>query len=368
MLAFLGLCVDSDIVADSDSSLAHPEQIAFFLVESWLKLLNAARADPAFGNLFKPRPFANLVAAARTNPVVMLNLWGNQCDALILRNESQSQPLEDPTADPPRLTWCLTGPTAFFPLHAAGLYVDDTPGTKAFEFVASSYTPTLSILADANNALTREPENPFMGVLAVSLPHTPGLPSIPNTVTEVEALHKAVQESDDSIPWQWLNSAAATKAAVLEGMKTSSWVHLACHARQYPLNASESAFVLADGETLSLADVGQHASAGGELAFLSACQTASGDADLSEEGVHLAAGMLVAGYRSVIASAWSVGDRDARDVSEAVYRRLLTGGRANRTGAALALHHATQELREKLRKSLRTHEFLRWAPFIHLGI
>jgi len=184
---------------------------------------------------------------------------------------------------------------------------------------------------------------------------------IPNTVYEVEALIKAL---DGIVPSQWLKGAQVTKEAVLSGMESSTWVHLACHARQYPLHTSESAFILANGETLSLADISARVSADGELAFLSACQTAAGDFDLSEEGVHLTAGMLVAGYRSVIATTWSVCDRDAPVVAKAVYQRLLDGGQVNRTGTALALHHATRFLRGTLGEN----EFMRWAPFIHLGI
>jgi CHAT domain-containing protein len=245
-------------------------------------------------------------------------------------------------------------------LHAAGLYDSQEKGTKTYEYVASSYTPTLSILADANVALSREPE-PFQGILAVSQPNADGQAPIPKTVDEVKAFIKAV---DGTVAVKWLNGAEATKEAVLSGMQSSTWVHLACHARQYPLNTSESAFMLANSETLSLADISERASANGELAFLSACQTAAGDFDLSEEGVHLAAGMLVAGYRSVIATTWSVRDEDAPLVAEAVYQRLLDGGQVNRTGTALALHHATRLLREKVGED----QFMRWAPFIHLGI
>jgi CHAT domain-containing protein len=180
-------------------------------------------------------------------------------------------------------------------------------------------------------------------------------------VDEIEALVKAI---DGAVPLQWLNGAQATAEAVLSGMETSTWVHLACHAHQYPLRSSESAFMLADGETLSLADISARVAADGELAFLSACQTAAGDFDLSEEGVHLAAGMLVAGYRSVIATSWSVRDEDAPVVAAAVYKMLLEGGAVKRRGTALALHHGTRLLREKVGDE----QAMRWAPFIHLGI
>ncbi|KJA22418.1 hypothetical protein HYPSUDRAFT_67092 [Hypholoma sublateritium FD-334 SS-4] len=438
--AFLGLCVYVDVVGDKGVTIAHPEQLAYLLLEEWLKVRNAASNDPIFKDLFKERSFDHLLNAARTTPVVMLNLWGSQCNALILYGEGRSEcfrldgvteefaaklqtnfrdglqsahfrsrgdealeehrgdgvamrssiihrvlaalwhmivkpildkmklsPIENPELDPPRLTWCPTGPTSFFPLHAAGLYgVSQVKGTKIFEYVASSYTPTLSILADTNIALSREPE-PFKGILAISQPAMDGQTPIPMTVSEVEALiaaTTAVKVVDDNIKVQWLKDAEVTKEAVLSGMESSTWVHLACHARQYPLNTSESAFMLANGEMLSLADISTHVASNGELAFLSACQTAAGDFDLSEEGVHLAAGMLVAGYRGVIATTWSVRDQDAPIVAAAVYRRLLDGGNINRSDTALALHHGARLLREQVGQD----EVMRWAPFIHLGI
>lgn len=48
-----------------------------------------------------------------------------------------------------------------------------------------------------------------------------------------------------------------------------------------------------------------------ELAFLSACQTAVGDEKIPEESAHLAAGMMVVGFKGVVATMWSIGDADA---------------------------------------------------------
>lgn len=56
-----------------------------------------------------------------------------------------------------------------------------------------------------------------------------------------------------------------------------------------------------------------------DFAYLSACQTATGDKSLVEESVHLAAGMLMAGYQSVIATLWSIRDVDAPLIADEVY-------------------------------------------------
>jgi hypothetical protein len=89
LLAFLGVCVDADLEPDGHASVAHPERMAYQLLERWLALVREARTDPMFGDLFKPTPFLSLLSAARATPVVMLSLWGSQCDALIIHSNSE---------------------------------------------------------------------------------------------------------------------------------------------------------------------------------------------------------------------------------------------------------------------------------------
>ncbi|CEL54882.1 hypothetical protein RSOLAG1IB_07374 [Rhizoctonia solani AG-1 IB] len=96
----------------------------------------------------------------------------------------------------------------------------------------------------------------------------------------------------------------ATTVAVLNAMEQHDWVHLACHAHQSVADATESGFFLHDG-TLDLASINQRSFGSKGLAFLSACQTATGDEKLPDEAIHLASGMLMAGYRSVIATMWT---------------------------------------------------------------
>jgi CHAT domain-containing protein len=100
------------------------------------------------------------------------------------------------------------------------------------------------------------------------------------------------------------------------------------------------------------------------LAFLSACQTATGDKKLADEAVHLASGMLIAGYPSVIATMWAVGDSDAPFIADKFYGKLLERGRTESRGAARALHLAVEELR----KEIGDDKFESWVPFIHIGL
>ena len=61
-----------------------------------------------------------------------------------------------------------------------------------------------------------------------------------------------------------------------------------------------------------------------QFAFLSACQTATGDEILvAQEAVDLAAGMLSVGFRGVIGTMWSMMVSDGPVVADEVYSHLL---------------------------------------------
>jgi CHAT domain-containing protein len=147
-------------------------------------------------------------------------------------------------------------------------------------------------------------------------------------------------------------------------MRDSSWVHFACHGVQDVLRPTQSALLLAGGSKLTLSNIIQLALPHAELAYLSACQTAMGDKPLQEESVHLAAGMLSAGYCGVIATMWTIRDQDAPQVASDVYEHLFRTSPPDTTKAAEALHLAVQ----KLQKGPNKKGFHCWVPFIHFGV
>ena len=88
-------------------------------------------------------------------------------------------------------------------------------------------------------------------------------------------------------------------------MKSYSCIHFACHAKQNAKQPLKSGFSLYDGQ-LELSSIIQQRLVGVDFsAFLSASQTNAGGERLSEEAVHLAAGMLAAGCRGAVATMWS---------------------------------------------------------------
>ncbi|CAE7200089.1 unnamed protein product [Rhizoctonia solani] len=254
----------------------------------------------------------------------------------------------------PHITWCPTGAASFLPLHAAGDY-DQPTGSRVFDYVISSYTPTLTaLLASTPSTLSCNSQ-----VLSIGQPNTPGHNELPGTITELKHIKAHVE---NRAGYSELTGAQATAEAVLNAMEQHDWVHLACHAHQNVYDPTKSGFFLHDG-TLDLVAINRRSFKNKGLAFLSACQTAKGDETLPNEAVHLASGMLMAGYSSVIATMWSVGDTEAPFVADKVYGQLMKTGTLGNGEAGRALHDAVEALRGRVGEK----DFGLWVPFIHIG-
>ena len=126
----------------------------------------------------------------------------------------------------------------------------------------------------------------------------------------------------------------------------------------------KSSFLLHDGR-LELSKIASKKLSAGQLAFLSACHAASGLKDLPGEAMHLATGIQFAGFPSVIATMWTIQDKDAPKVAYETYSYLLRNGidGYDPSDAATALNRAVLALREDPAVTID-----RWAPFVHFGI
>ena len=249
----------------------------------------------------------------------------------------------------------------FLPIHAAGFY--DTqhsqPGHNVSDFVISSYAPTLSILAPSPTPNVAPSGD--LRLLAVRQPPSDGLSPLPGVATELEHI-RAVIRTSPSAYTTLLESSVGTVEEVLDLMKEADWVHFSCHGIQDDTRPTSSGLCLADGRRLKISDIVALSRPRGGLAFLSACQTAMGDEDLSDEAIHIAAGMLFAGYGGVIGTMWSISDELAPRVARDVYEQLFrNGARPDYREAARALHGAIGRLRVGA-------PFDTWLPFIHVGL
>ena len=262
-----------------------------------------------------------------------------------------------------RIFWCPTGPFVFLPIHAAGLYgtQHSQPGHKVSDFVVSSYLPTLSILALSPDAAVAPSGD--LRFLAVRQPPSDGQSRLPGVDTELEHI-KAVIKSSPSVCTTLMESSVGTVEEVLSLMKQADWVHFACHGIQDAASAIDSGLCLADERSLKLSDIVALSRPRGGLAFLSACQTAMGNERLSDEAIHIAAGMLFAGYGGVVGTMWSISDELAPEVARDVYAQLFRNDtRPDYREAARALHDAIGRLRDSGEAS-----FVGWLPFIHVGL
>lgn len=252
----------------------------------------------------------------------------------------------------PRLWWCPTGPLTLLPIHAAGRH--RTPGAAVLDRVVSSYTPTLRALVAARSGEGEQPQGPAR-MLFVGMPATPGQADLPNVHVEEELITGLFGSRCTPLVGE-----SATRAAVLADLTTHSWVHFACHGEQNLADPSRGGVLVQDGP-LTVTDLSAQQYRG-EFAYLSGCKTAVGGVNLPDEAITLAAALHYTGFRHVIATLWSVWDRDAARVARAVYQAVAPGGVLHADGAARALHHAVRDLR-----AARPGRPSAWTPFTHTG-
>ena len=279
--------------------------------------------------------------------------------------------------DWPRVWWCPTGPATVLPLHAAGRHprtamqyaaigetralADSVAGR-----VISSYTQTLTTLAQTRI----RPSPDQVRQLAVGVPETPGYAPdtspLPAVSDELQVVARYLPTPEHATH---LLGPTATRQAVTGALPNHSWLHLSCHGVQHPADASLSAFLLHD-QPLTLADLTALNLDTIDLAYLAACETATGDLRLLDEALHLAGALQLAGYRHVLATMWSISDAAAPAMADITYAYLLHSApdrsiptdRPQADRAPYALHHAVTRLRQA-----RPDEPLLWAPYIHLG-
>ncbi|CCM03325.1 uncharacterized protein FIBRA_05453 [Fibroporia radiculosa] len=323
------------LLAESDDVLHVPlPDITYEQVENLQKSLNKLLASHGRVISRMDRAIREVVRRGRTTDEsfksILSELWKK-----VVRPVLDALAFSTPTAgELSRIFWCPTGPFSFLPIHAAGLYGDADTGAKLSDFLISSYTLTLSALILPPHEGTTIDN---MRLVAVPQPASDRQTRLPGAQIELGHI-KTTLQSLSSTPISLVQS-IGTVEDVLTKMKESDWVHFACHGVQ---------------------DLARHR---GGLAFLSACQTATGDKDLPEEAIHLAAGMLLAGYGGVVATMWSIKDSDAPKVAKCVYEQLFRDGNLpDYRQAARALHYAVKGLREE-----HSAPFMSWIPFIHIG-
>lgn len=189
------------------------------------------------------------------------------------------------------------------PLHAAGIY-DGDPSLRAccLDYVVSSYTPTLTALLRAQKGATPLMRHALsIALIAEKKGHDANLVVIHGVDKEVEDIESLARFS--RVGKVHRISSPTTISRTCEAMQSANVVHLACHGIQDGLHATQSGFCLGDGR-LTISQLMDSRMEEAFLAFLSACDTASGDKEHPDQAMHLAAAMLFTGFRTVVATMW----------------------------------------------------------------
>lgn len=198
---------------------------------------------------------------------------------------------------------------SFVPLHAAGIYHGPTGAhVNCSNFVISSYAPTITALIRAQNGDVRlRLDEIRLLLVAEKRAAEAGLATIPGVDEELRQIQNVIHHKDTV---EILGGAefpgGATVDRVLRGIQKANIVHLACHGKQNTDDPLESGFCLSDGR-LTITKLMDMQLRNAFLAFCSACETSKGSSEQPDQVLHLAAAMLFAGFKNVIATMWYVG-------------------------------------------------------------
>ena len=116
----------------------------------------------------------------------------------------------------------------------------------------------------------------------------------------------------------------ATRDAVVTALESADIVHLATHAVFSSEAPLFSAFLLADGEQLSVVDL-MALNSRCSLVVASACSTGEGHPTSGNDVLGISRGLLGCGASGAVVSLWPVDDEKTADLMIAFYDRLLHG-------------------------------------------
>ncbi|MFJ8083043.1 CHAT domain-containing protein [Streptomyces sp. NPDC096205] len=253
-----------------------------------------------------------------------------------------------------RLWWCPLGVVSQLPLHAAGRHRERS-GRTVFDRVVSSYTPSLTALADV--LTTPRPRHADPTALVVGVGEAKGHPTLPNAGAEATAVARLLRDATVLIDTD------AEREAIKKGLLQHEIAHFACHGRA--VSSTEhpdlGGLLLSKG-MITPSFVHDLRTTRAQLAFLSACDTAGADPELLDEPLNLASAFHLAGFRGVIGTLWQTGDNTK--TAEAFYTALTEG-----SSQPVDLAEAATALNETLRRMRDAYPAVptRWAAHVHVG-
>lgn len=207
---------------------------------------------------------------------------------------------------------CPQGPFHFFPYHLMG--DEDRPLAEQW---AITYTPNLRLLAADKKAAAHEGDLIAVGLdFAANNPH--GLPALSGPEGEANEIAKATGCTA-------LTGTDATRSAVVDALQKYRRVHIATHGELEVSAPSFQCLYLspdASGDVLSAYEILRLDLRGVDLVTLSACETALGRFDISDNLRGVPANLLLAGVSTVIGTLWPVETNTAERFFTSLYGHL----------------------------------------------
>ncbi|MEU0358437.1 CHAT domain-containing protein [Streptomyces cyaneofuscatus] len=382
-------------------------------------LVRRIRALPGQDGFLRPPSVPSLLAEAAHGPVVVVNVSGYRCDALLLGADGLRQvPLEgldadgleraadvfhtdvvtalDPraaqdevdaadaritatldllwreVADPvlaelrvtdpdTRVWWVPTGALCRLPLHAATA-AGPWPGSTA-EPAAHPAPPPPSLVDRTVSSYTPT---------VTALRHARARVAPPGRTVaavmhadvrrpglpELPAARREARAAAERLGVEPLDLAECERAVLIEALGTCTYLHLALHAVADQDDPGTSRFLLPDLD-LTFAEIAARRGGWGRLAYLSACETTYSPRDLADEAIHLTAAFLLVGFSGVIGTLWRVPDAVAETTAGVFYDALDSV----RDDPALALARTARLVRVHYGDAPAA-----WAAHHHVGI
>lgn len=337
-------------------------------------LVEKIRRQPGFHHFLKPATIHDLMAAAISGPIIVINTSSHRCDAFLIEKDHirviklphltidevtrRAVNLQDTSEmsfllewlwdavcspcldalgfkDPvshdnwPHVWWIPTGSLSGFPLHAAGRHMQ--AGEAVLDRVVSSYASSVKALIHGRQHHVPKPttQSQMDSAVLVAMQAPPGLgPSedLPVAKAEVEMVEKLC-------PSLSLHPIIPPKRSddVLEHLKGCKIFHFAGYGDLDQKEPSKSYLLLDDRniEPLTLGDLRESRLQENPpfLAYLSVrFFWATKPASLSDESIHLVSAIQSAGFRHVIGTFCEVSDKHCVHVATCFYETLREEG------------------------------------------
>jgi tetratricopeptide (TPR) repeat protein len=353
------------------------------------KLIVEIRRRPGFEDFLTSPNEAEMRAAARRGPIVVINTSEYRCDAILVEQHQirslalpglKSKDIEntarnsdlgkteilewlwDAVAHPvldalgftqspssenwPRVWWISTGVLGKLPLHTAGRHGNGSAET-VLDRVMSSYSSSIKAIIHGRRraapvATSSVPEQ----ALLVDMQDTPGQSSLRFATKEVAVIYDIckLMALDPVKP-------GLRKRDIVPHLPKSKIFHFAGHGRTDNIDPSQSQLLLEDWmtdpftvATLLGMNLRERAPF---MAYLSACGTGQiKNERFLDESIHLISACQLAGFRHVIGTLWEVNDESCVDMARITYEAMRDGGMTDES-VCRGLHNATRELRDR---------------------